>query len=181
MRQWRKGSEFGPGARIKLDREIQAVWKAKLYLWKGPRRLTPTCVLVGLYLLRTMGPDGRLDPSRETIATNVRCSLSTVGDCLNRLRDCGFLDWTRRLVRQGPVVRQTSNAYVLRVPEADTDFRPGVSLNSLKKALHRQMSRAVDTALGQVAQMAALAPLAKRSEERVAAAWKARKRWTMPR
>ena len=118
MRRWRRGSEFGDGPRVPLDREQRAVFRARLTM-KAFRRigaLTITAVRVAEIMLGMQGRDGRLDPSIETLAVRAGVDASTVVRALARLRGCGFVTWVRRLVRDGARVEQTSNAYVLTVP-----------------------------------------------------------------
>jgi DNA-binding transcriptional regulator YhcF (GntR family) len=118
MRRWRKNSEFGPGRRVPLDREQRAVFRARLTM-KAFRRvgaLTITAVHIAGIMLGMQGRDGRLDPSIETLAARAGVDPSTVVRALARLRECGFVTWVRRLVRDGSRVEQTSNAYVLTVP-----------------------------------------------------------------
>ena len=115
-------SIFGPGPRVPLDREQQAVFRAKLKLARRPGRLTIAGAEIGRVLLNMMGADGRLDPMLDTIAKKARVCRSTVQRALDQLKALGFLDWTRRLVRDRDGTRQTSNAYVLMVPKADGHF-----------------------------------------------------------
>lgn len=141
MPKWRNGSIFGPGARVPLDREARAVFKAKLKLNRRPGRLTIACVEIAHVLLEMMGQDGRLDPSVETIAIKAAVNPSTVTRALARLRELGFLGWTRRLARDaasGWRVAQISNAYVLTVPSTDVQFAGAVSLLPFKKEAHQK-------------------------------------------
>jgi hypothetical protein len=74
-------------------------------------------------LLRLRGrKDGRLDPTYQWIADKIHRSRSAVGEALDRLKTCGFLDWIRRCVpienaepdeQQG---EQISNAFILLQP-----------------------------------------------------------------
>ena len=120
--RYHHASIFGPGPRVPLDREQQAVFRAKLKLARQPGRLTIAGAEIGRLLLNMMGADGRLDPMLDTIAKKARVCRSTVQRALDQLRALGFLDWTRRLVRDRDGTRQTSNAYVLMVPKADGHF-----------------------------------------------------------
>src|SRR4051794_17956886 len=117
MCRWRRGSEFGDGPRVALDRERRAVWRARLRMraYRQVGKLTVSAVQVGELLANMLGADGRLDPSINTLATRAGVDPSTVVRALARLRDCGFVSWVRRLVRDGSRVEQTSNAYVLTV------------------------------------------------------------------
>jgi hypothetical protein len=60
-----------------------------------------------------LGEDGRLDPSYAVLAQDADCRVRTVQRACDAIRDLGLLRWTRRLVRNGPYVEQTSNAYEL--------------------------------------------------------------------
>ena len=134
MPKWRSGSEFGTGRRVPLDREQRAVFRAKLTMQRKPGRLSSSAVRLAQIMLDKLGADGRLDPSIATLAELARVDESTVVRCLGRLKACGFLEWTRRLVRcaaGGWRVEQASNAYVLTVPASDTHFG-GVSPNRRK-------------------------------------------------
>jgi hypothetical protein len=59
------------------------------------------------------GENGRLDPSYATLAQDADCSVRTVQRACDTMRDLGLLRWMRRLVRNGPYVEQTSNAFEL--------------------------------------------------------------------
>jgi len=143
MPKWRSGSEFGTGRRVPLDREQRAVFRAKLRLNRRPGRLSIAAVAIADIMLNTMGADGRLDPSIATLAELARVDTSTVVRCLGRLKACGFLDWTRRLVRcaaGGWRVEQTSNAYVLTVPASDAHFAPAVIFRRFRKEGSKESS-----------------------------------------
>ena len=137
MPKWRSGSEFGDGRRAPLDRERRAVFLAKLKLARRPGRLTFAAVEIGRVLVNMLGADGRLDPCIATLARRASADPSTVVRALARLRDLGFLTWTRRLVRGVGgdwQCRQTSNAYALAVPGAcDTHFAKQVISKVCKK------------------------------------------------
>lgn len=125
MRRWRQDSEFGEGERVPLDREARAVTRARLHMkaFRGPGRLTPNAVAIGKRLLDMLGEGGALFPSIATLAGLEGVAVSTVVTALKRLKLGGFLAWTRRLVRVGNHVGQTSNAYVFR---CDAGTRQGV-------------------------------------------------------
>ncbi len=136
MPKWRSASEFGAGRRVPLDREQRAQFRAKLKFQRRPGRLSTTAVEIGRLLADMLGADGRLDPSIEMLARLACVVPSTVVRCLARLKACGFLDWTRRLVRDaitGWRVEQGTNAYVLAVPACDVQFAPAVLLIGSKK------------------------------------------------
>jgi hypothetical protein len=98
MPKWKPGV-FGPGPRVPMDRERRAVFKAKLLLQCRPGRLTIATATIGRVLVDMLGPDGTLCPSLATIAGRARVSVATVKRSLVQLRECGFVHWTRRLVR----------------------------------------------------------------------------------
>jgi DNA-binding transcriptional MocR family regulator len=108
---YHRGSLFCDGPRKSLNRDQRAAWRARLELQRRTGWLTPLYVHVGLALLRRLSADGRCDPSQETLARDAGCSLRTVQRALPALMRCGMLTWTRRLVRNGQRVAQTSNAY----------------------------------------------------------------------
>lgn len=91
----------------------------------GPLGYTGIDVLRELYRLvdyRT----GRLDPSINTICERTRLSKQAVVDAMKRLEEHGFLVRVRRAeaienARQGPQVRQITNAYGLRLPKCVAD------------------------------------------------------------
>jgi hypothetical protein len=99
--KYRKNSEFGDGKRVKLCREWKARIKARLRMkaYNGPGKLTGTAQLLGGVLLDMAGPDGCLCPSIETLAALLGKSCDAIQRALARLRQLGFLDWTRRVVR----------------------------------------------------------------------------------
>lgn len=136
MPKFHKSSIFGDGPRVVLDREQRAQFRAKVKLQRRPGRLTIATAAIALVLIDMLGPDGRLDPSHATLATLACVSLATVKRALDQLQACGFLDWTRRLIRgraTGGRTKQTSNAYVLRVPACDAHFAPRVGLRFQKR------------------------------------------------
>ncbi len=82
---------------------------------------------IGLEVLRELYrmvdyQTGRLDPSINTICVRTRRSKQAVVDALNRLQEHGFLVRVRRAeaienARQGPQVRQITNAYGFGLPK----------------------------------------------------------------
>jgi hypothetical protein len=131
--KWRKDSIFGEGPRVPRCREQRAQLKAKLKLQRRPGRLTIATAAIGCILVDLLGQDGRLDPSHKFLAELGRVSIATVKRALDQLREFGFLEWTRRLVRCGPRCEQTSNAYVLRVPDCEAHFARPVVLQKPRK------------------------------------------------
>jgi hypothetical protein len=134
MPRWRRNSIFGLGPRVPFDREQRAQFRAKLLLQRRPGRLTLAAVQIGRIMLDMLGADGQLDPSVATLATKAAVHPSTATRALARLKECGFLAWTRRIRRDlstGWRSEQTSNAYVLRLPACDPQFAPAA--NTLKK------------------------------------------------
>jgi hypothetical protein len=120
---WHRGSIFGDGRRVPLDRNQRARFRYLLHAHHRAGRLTRAGRDAGKALLKRLGPDGRLDPSHETLAGDVACSESTIGRSLVRMRDLGLLRWQRRLTRIGWRAEQTSNAYEL-VPGAPAPMLP---------------------------------------------------------
>src|SRR3954471_21246668 len=116
-RRWRRGSVFGDGRRVPLDRERRARFRFLLSAHRRARRLTPTAELVGAALLKRLGVDGQCDPSHATLAADAGCSARTVGRATAAMRELGLLRWQTRLVRNQWRAEQTSNAYEL-VPAA---------------------------------------------------------------
>jgi hypothetical protein len=137
-RKWRRNSVYGDGLRVPLTPVEIALFRAKLLLARRPRRLTQTCVRVGEFMARTLGDDGRLEPSVEEIAKACQCARSTAHDCLRRLKAEKFLDWDNRIVRNGWRVDQTTNAYRLRVPPRGSDFPTGVPILESKRRIPRE-------------------------------------------
>ncbi len=76
-------------------------------------------VLIGDTLVRRLGTDGQCDPAHDTIANDVGCCARTVRRAVVALKALGLLAWQRRIVRTGPCVDQTSNAYVLLTPHGN--------------------------------------------------------------
>jgi hypothetical protein len=141
MPKWRKDSIFGTGPRVPLCRELRAQYRAKLKLQRRPGRLTIAAAEIGRILIDLLGQGGQLDPSVATIAARAAVDPSTVTRALARLRDCGFLTWTRRLARDaasGWAVRQISNAYVLLVPASDMQIALPASFIRLRKPAHQK-------------------------------------------
>ena len=100
MRAWHKGSGFGPGLRICMAVADRALFRVKLKLSKGCRRLTAAARDVGQVLVNMLGEDGRLDPCHQTLADLVGCTVRTVQRALDQLRQEGFVTWERRIARR---------------------------------------------------------------------------------
>src|SRR4051794_11312358 len=114
--QFHAQSQFTAGPRRPLTIGERALWLARLDAARRARRITPGHELVARALLKRLGPDGRLDPTQDTLAHDTGLSDRTVRRALRALADAGLLTWQRRLVQDGRRVVQTSNAYCL-VPE----------------------------------------------------------------
>lgn len=67
---------------------------------------------------------GRLDPSYKAIQRRTGFCMATIAKALKALSRAGILVITRRMVRIGGFVRQTSSAYQLRDPQS-TRLTPG--------------------------------------------------------
>ena len=117
-RPWHRDSIFGPGPRQPLCRERRRVWKARIDLARRAGRITSEFGHVGEALLKRLGPDGRCDPSHQTLARDSGESVSTVKRALKAFYACGMVSWVRRLWRNGTRVSQDTNAYLLTLGEA---------------------------------------------------------------
>jgi hypothetical protein len=174
-RQWRRGSEFGPGRRVPLTEDQKREIMAKAKLVRYPGGLTHCCIRILGEFIAMIGADGRLDPSHEAIAKRIQGSVSSVKENLNRLQEFGFLDWTCRVVRSGSGVQQTTNAYVLLVPGAEATFPRGVLFNIVKKHAPRQRRQVIEYSTDQATAFMALATKAAASQQRANPAWLARR------
>src|SRR5580693_3372335 len=116
-RPWRRHSVFGDGPRQPLDREQRARFRYLLNAHARANRLPAKQEKVGLALLKRLGTDGQCDPSHDTLAEDVGCCARTARRALATLKALGLLLWQRRIVRNGPCVDQTSNAYLLLTPD----------------------------------------------------------------
>jgi hypothetical protein len=112
-RPWHRGSVFGDGHRVPMDREKRAVWKARVEIHRRAGRITDSWSYVALALLKRLGSDGRCDPSHETLHNDSGESIDTVKRALKVLYELGMVDWLRRVCREGSRVWQTSNSYLL--------------------------------------------------------------------
>ena len=112
-RPWHRGSVFGDGHRVPMDRERRAVWKARVEIHRRSGALTDGMSYVALALLKRLGTDGQCDPSHETLHNDSGESVDTVKRALKALHRLGMLDWLRRVCRAGRRVWQTSNSYLL--------------------------------------------------------------------
>jgi DNA-binding transcriptional MocR family regulator len=112
-RRWRKGSEFGEGLRVPMDRNRRSLWLERLKICRRTQSLKANYVEVAKALYDRLGVDGKLTPSHETIARDSGQSIRTVGRALKALKACGLVTWVRRLVRDGWQARQTTNSYAL--------------------------------------------------------------------
>jgi hypothetical protein len=116
-RPWHRGSVFGDGRRVPLDRERRARFRFLLHAHARAGRITPKAEWVGLALLKRLGADGQCDPTHDTLAADAACSARTARRATASMRGLGLLRWETRLVRVGWRAEQTSNAYEL-VPAA---------------------------------------------------------------
>jgi hypothetical protein len=91
----------------------RARFRFLVHAHRRARRLTRAGLDVGEALVKRLGENGRLDPSYACLATDADCSVRTVQRACDAMRGLGLLRWMRRLVRNGPYVEQTSNAYEL--------------------------------------------------------------------
>jgi hypothetical protein len=112
-RPWHRGSVFGDGHRVPMDRERRAVWKARVEIHRRAGALTDGGSYVALALLKRLGTDGRCDPSHQTLADDSGESIDTVKRALKALHKLGMIDWLRRVCRAGRRIWQTSNSYIL--------------------------------------------------------------------
>jgi hypothetical protein len=87
--------------------------------------LTRAGLDVGEALVKRLGEDGRCDPSYACLATDADCSVRTVQRACDAMRALGLLRWTRRLMRNGPYVEQTSNAFELTPASAAATLPSG--------------------------------------------------------
>lgn len=110
---WHRGSEFGDGPRVPLDRERRARFRFLLNVHHRGGRLTRAARDVGEAMVKRLGTDGRCDPSHATLAGDAGCCDRTVGRATAAMRDLGLVRWQTRLVRTGWRAVQTSNAYEL--------------------------------------------------------------------
>jgi hypothetical protein len=173
-RQWRQDSEFGEGERVALDREQRAVIRARLHMkaHRGPGRLTANAVAIGERLLGMLGPKGALFPAVATLAKLQGISASTVSLALKRLKQGGFLNWTRRLVRVGNRVRQTSNAYAFR---CDIGTRQPVLFPLILSVPLMERDARARAESGSPAPSQALLAVRERRNAALAAQWQARR------
>src|SRR3954453_20816677 len=117
-RPWHRGSIFGDGHRVPMDREHRAVWKARVEIHRKAGRITDGGSYVALALIKRLGTDGRCDPSHQTLSDDSGESIDTVKRALKALYVLGMVDWARRLIRAGVKVWQTSNSYLLALGQA---------------------------------------------------------------
>lgn len=116
-RPWHPDSVFGTGPRQHLTHVQRARWKNIILQARRDGNITAADEDVGLALLKRLSEDGQCDPSHATLAVDARCSDRTVRRSLVKLKALGLVTWQRRIVRGDRQTRQTSNAYVLMVPD----------------------------------------------------------------
>jgi hypothetical protein len=124
-RPWHRGSLFGDGPRVPLDRERRARFRFLLRAHARAARITAKAEWVGLALLKRLSDTGQCDPSYDTLAADAGCSVSTARRATAAMRALGLVRWTMRLVRAGWRAEQTSNAYELMPAAAATPVLPG--------------------------------------------------------
>src|SRR4051794_7750726 len=150
--QFHAQSQFTAGPRRPLTIGERALWLARLDAARRARRITPGHELVARALLKRLSPDGRLDPTQDTLARDTGLSDRTVRRALRALADAGLLTWQRRLVRDGWRAIQTSNAYAL-VPEG-----PALPLPPPRKTYVRGSTARLSAAALPVAPRPAIRP-----------------------
>ena len=177
-RPWHRGSVFGDGHRMPMDRERRAVWKARVEIHRRAGRLTDAGSYVALALLRRLGTDGRCDPSHQTLADDSGKSVDTVKRALKAMQKLGMIDWARRVCREGSRVWQTSNSYLLWLSQSV--FRcEGDSARETRKVkfnivLPKEPTDRVVFDVPTEDRLNALQALAKVAQRRLAAIWKGR-------
>ena len=107
-RPWHRGSVFGDGPRVPLDRERRARFRFLLNAHHRAGRITRAARDVGEALLRRLSVEGRCDPCHDTLAADAACSARTVGRATMAMRALGLVRWTMRLVRAGWRAEQTA-------------------------------------------------------------------------
>lgn len=106
-----------------MDRNEVSRWRTLASAAHARRLITAADHDVAMALAYRLGAAGRCDPTRETIATAARCCLRTAARALARLRACGLVEWTRRIVRTREGARQTSSAFRLTLANLATAAR----------------------------------------------------------
>jgi DNA-binding transcriptional MocR family regulator len=174
-RPWHRGSIFGDGHRMPMDRERRAVWKARVEIHRRAGRLTDAGSYVALALLRRLGTDGRCDPSHQTLADDSGKSIDTVKRALKAMQVLGMIEWARRVCREGARVWQTSNSYLLWLSQSvfrcEGDSARETRRIDLTKALPDER-RVFDVPTED--RLNALQALAEVAQRRLAAIWKGR-------
>lgn len=112
---WHGTSEYPHSSHFRpMDRNELTRWRSLASLAHKRRLITAADHDVAMALAYRLGPEGRCDPTRQTLAEAARCTVRTVARSLARLRACGLVAWTRRIVRRPRIgARQTSNAFRL--------------------------------------------------------------------
>jgi hypothetical protein len=113
-RRFHNNASFGAGPRRPLTREDRARLRFLGRQYRLNRKLTPAWWDVLEALVSFTGPDGRCDPSVESVGLRAGGIVpSTVHAALNALESLGLLRRFPRLIRIGRRTQQTSSAYVL--------------------------------------------------------------------
>jgi len=132
---------------------------------KGQRTGAPGTISFGAIRLAeilvslSVKGNGRLEPSVGWLAKALNAARKSIHAWKGQLEAHGFLSWTRRYDRveapgrKGPQLKQTSNAYVLRVPAAAVEAADRLNGGQSKPPpfVAPQLSRALDllaTAVG---------------------------------
>jgi hypothetical protein len=112
--RYRSNAQFGPGPRRPLSREDRARLRFLVAQHRRAGHLTASWWDVAEALLTFVGPDGRCDPSVESLGERAGGLVaSTVHLALSALERLGLLRRFPRLIRAGWRCQQTSSAYVL--------------------------------------------------------------------
>jgi len=115
---FRRHATFEDGPRRPLTPREKAAIGNKIEIEGLQGRLTPLHVRVLLWVLGSVGYDGRCDPSNETIAQATGSSPATVKRAKARAIGLGILTAKERIVRVGARVLQRTSAYLFPTPRA---------------------------------------------------------------
>lgn len=121
-----EASIWKPIPRAEVQRILRAAQRYELAGRQPGRRSGPlgsiALEIIALFANVVSFRTGQLDPSLDWIMRKLKRSKDAVVRGLKALRDHGFLHWLRRFQpthnnERGPQIRQSSNAYQLRLPE----------------------------------------------------------------
>ena len=106
-----------------LTSDERTIWLAQLILFRLPRHLTVTAVIIARHLMEMVDANGRIWVSIAHLADLVGCHYSTAAAAIDRLEEWGFLVRQHRKQRNDDGWYNMCNAYALTMTKKEIPTR----------------------------------------------------------